>query len=279
MDAGPLRHETILRRLAALKGRSVSGPQAPIAVSPPAPRHWFFGVSAGVVALAALVAGSAWGQVHAKALDPRVIAWASAAALAVFGILAITVLSSCLGRLVTHRSLPSAGGAVRVGSAGAGYVVVLFGVLAVLDVSVEKLLVGAGLAGVVLGIAATQSLGNVFAGLVIIFARPFAVGDHVRIRSGSLGGIFDGWVLEMSLTYTTMRLEDGHWKIPNGALLAAGVAQLPRGSAVPPLPQVPTAATGVPGSSAHPSTTQRDTRETADGPDGPDESAARRTPR
>jgi hypothetical protein len=120
-------------------------------------------------------------------------------------------------------------------------VVVLFGVLAVLDVSVEKLLVGAGLAGVVLGIAATQSLGNVFAGLVIIFARPFAVGDHIRIRSGQLGGVFDGWVIEMSLTYTTLRLDDGPWKIPNGALLAAGVGQLPRTTTVPPLPQVPAA--------------------------------------
>ena len=213
--------------------------QTPLAVPPPTPRHWLLGISAGVVALAALVAGSAWGQVHAKAIDPRLIGWASAAALALFGALATTFVSSSLGRLVTQRSLPSAGGALRVISAGVGYVVVLFGVLAVLDVSVEKLLVGAGLAGVVLGIAATQSLGNVFAGLVIIFARPFAVGDHIRIRSGALGGIFDGWVTEMSLTYTTLRLEDGQWKIPNGALLAAGVGQLPRTITVPPVPQVP----------------------------------------
>jgi small-conductance mechanosensitive channel len=191
------------------------------------------------VALAALVAGSAWGQVHAKPIDPRIIAWASAGALALFGTLATTVISSCLGRLVTQRSLPSAGTALRIISAGVGYVVVLFGVLAVLDVSVEKLLVGAGLAGVVLGIAATQSLGNVFAGLVIILARPFAVGDHIRIRSGQLGGVFDGWVIEMSLTYTTLRLDDGPWKIPNGALLAAGIGRLPRTTAVPPLPQVP----------------------------------------
>ncbi len=219
--------------------RPVPAQQSPLAVTPPAPRHWLLGISAGVVALAALVAGSAWGQVHDKAIDPRIIGWASAAALALFGTLATTVVSSCLGRLVTHRSLPSAGTVLRITSAAVGYVVVLFGVLAVLDVSVEKLLVGAGLAGVVLGIAATQSLGNVFAGLVIIFARPFAVGDHIRIRSGTLGGVFDAWVVEMSLTYTTLRLDDGPWKIPNGALLAAGVGQLPRTTTVPPVPQVP----------------------------------------
>jgi small-conductance mechanosensitive channel len=216
--------------------------QPPVVVLPPTPRRWLLGISAGVVALAALVAGSAWGQVHDKAIDARVIAWASAGTLALFGTLATTVVSSCLGQLVTHRSLPSAGGALRIISAGVGYVVILFGVLAVLDVSVEKLLVGAGLAGVVLGIAATQSLGNVFAGLVIIFARPFSIGDHIRIRSGALGGVFDGWVIEMSLTYTTLRLDDGPWKIPNGALLAAGVGQLPRTTTVPPVPQVPGAA-------------------------------------
>jgi small-conductance mechanosensitive channel len=219
----------------------VPAQRTPLVVAPPTRRYWLLGILAGVVALAALVAGSAWGQVHAKAIDPRIIGWASAAALAVFGTLATTVVSSCLGRLVTHHSLPSAGGALRVISAGVGYVVVLFGVLAVLDVSVEKLLVGAGLAGVVLGIAATQSLGNVFAGLVIILARPFAVGDHIRIRSGSLGGVFDGWVMEMSLTYTTLSLDDGVWKLPNAALLAAGVGQLPRTTTVPPLPQVPVA--------------------------------------
>jgi len=138
----------------------VPGQQPPQAVPPPPTlRHWLLAISAGVVALAALVAGSAWGQVHAKNVDPRAIGWASAAALAVFGTLAATVFSSCLGRQVTERSLPSAGGAVRIVSAGVGYIAVLFGVLAVLDVAIEKLLVGAGLAGVVLGIAATQSLG------------------------------------------------------------------------------------------------------------------------
>jgi small-conductance mechanosensitive channel len=100
-------------------------------------------------------------------------------------------------------------------------------VLAVLEVSIEHLLVGAGLAGVILGIAAQQSLGNVFAGLVLILARPFNVGDQIRIRSGALGGIFDASVREMSLTYVTLSTEDGRLKIPNSAMLASGIYQLP----------------------------------------------------
>ena len=123
-------------------------------------------------------------------------------------------------------------------SAAVGYLFVAFSALAVLDVSVERLLVGAGLAGVVLGIAAQQSLGNIFAGLVLILARPFVVGDHIRIRSGSLGGIFDAWVLEMSLTYVTVRTDDGQLKIPNTAMLAAGVGKTPaRGRSRPARPK------------------------------------------
>lgn len=215
------------------------GQQPSLVVSKPKSRHWVIGATSGVIALASLVIGSAWGQVHAKAVDPQVVAWASAFALGLFGTIGTTLVSSNFGRIITGRSFPSAGAAVRIAVAGIGYLVVLFGVFAVLNVSIEKLLLGAGVAAVVLGIAATQSLGNVFAGVVIIFARPFSVGDHIRIRSGALGGVFDGWVMEMSLTYTTLRLDDGQWKIPNGALLAAGVGQLPRTLRVPPLPQVP----------------------------------------
>ena len=142
------------------------------------------------------------------------------------GILATSRLSAALSHLAVRRSVPAIGGPVRVLSAVVGYLFVAFSVLAVLEVSIEHLLVGAGLAGVVLGIAAQQSLGNVFAGLVLLAVRPFGVGDHIRIRSGALGGIFDVLVLDMSLTYVTVRTSDGPLKIPNSAMLAAGVGQL-----------------------------------------------------
>lgn len=202
-------------------------------------RHWLAGIAAGIIALSALVAGSAFGKISSPSLDHRLVAWISAGVLLVTGAFATVRLSGRLGQFASQRSLPSAGGAVRILTSIIGYLIVLFGVLAVLEVSIERILVGAGLAGIVLGIAATQSLGNVFAGMVLILSRPFTVGDHVRIRSGSLGGVFDAWVDEMTLTYTTLRLEDGLWKIPNSAMLAAGVGQLPRSADVPPLPQVP----------------------------------------
>jgi len=189
--------------------------------------NWTIGILAGVVASAALVGGSEFGNVHSYALHPKLVAWISAATLLVSGVIATRRIAGGLGHLVTLRSIAAAGAAVRLLATGIGYVVVVFAVFAVLEVSIDHLLVGAGLAGVVLGIAAQQSLGNVFAALVLLLARPFKIGDHVRIRSGALGGVFDAWVLEVSLTYVTLRTDDGDLKIPNSAMLAAGVGQLP----------------------------------------------------
>ncbi len=197
-------------------------------------RSWIIGVLTGLVALAALVSGSAFGKVTTKSLNPRLIAWISAAVLLVFGTVAVTRISKLLAHHVSVTSLPSAGGAVRILSAGLGYLIVIFGVLAELKVPIDRLLVGAGLAGIVLGIAAQQSLGNVFAGLILVLAKPFRVGDRVRIRSGSLGGIFDARVREMTLTYVTLEAEEGYWKIPNSAMLAAGVLRTPRTPLPPP---------------------------------------------
>ncbi len=201
-------------------------------------RNWMVGILAGAIASAALVGGSEFGNVHSSALHPKLVAWIGAATLLVSGIIATRRIASGLGHLVTLRSIAAAGAAVRLLATGIGYVVVLFAVLAVLEVSIDHLLVGAGLAGIVLGIAAQQSLGNVFAALVLLLARPFKVGDHIRIRSGALGGIFDAWVLEVSLTYVTLRTEDGVLKIPNSAMLAAGVGQLPVVAAETVVPKV-----------------------------------------
>ncbi len=74
-----------------------------------------------------------------------------------------------------------------------------------------------------LGIAAQQSLGNVFAGLVLLVARPFGVGNYIRVRSGALGGEFYGTVTSMSLTYVSVLTEQGMLKVPNSSLLAAAV--------------------------------------------------------
>src|SRR5674476_1088771 len=70
-------------------------------------------------------------------------------------------------------------------------------------VPVGNLLVGGAVTGMILGIVAQQSLSNVCAGLVLLFARPYIPGERVRIRSGALGGTLDGTVTSVGLLYTT----------------------------------------------------------------------------
>ncbi len=109
-----------------------------------------------------------------------------------------------------------------------GIIVILLTTLAMLRVGVSQLLLGGAITGVVLGIAAQQSLGNLFAGIVLLVARPFRAGDHVRIRTGSLGGPFEGDVVSMGLTYVTFVTDEGTTLVPNLTLLSSGVVRDPR---------------------------------------------------
>jgi small-conductance mechanosensitive channel len=104
-----------------------------------------------------------------------------------------------------------------------GYVVIAFSVLGLLQVNVGSLLLGGAVTGVVVGIAAQQSLGNVFAGVVLLLSRPFTVGDDIRLRSGALAGELNGRVTGMGLTYVALLTDDGPLSVPNAQVLAAAV--------------------------------------------------------
>jgi small-conductance mechanosensitive channel len=99
--------------------------------------------------------------------------------------------------------------------------------LAIGRIDVRQLLVSASVLGVLLGIAAQQSLANLFAGLVLLFAHPFRVGDHVRFRAGALSGQIEGIVIDLSLTYVRLETDEGPVLLPNSQALAAAVLLVP----------------------------------------------------
>jgi len=198
--------------------------------------EWFMGTTAAAIALAALGLGLAYGKVERSSLHQKLYGWVAAVVLVFAGAYAIIHLSRAIGRLVTRQSNPGAGGTIRLVTNGLGYVFLIIALLAVLGVSLDHLLIGAGVAGIILGVAAQQSLGNVFAAIVMLFARPFVVGDQIRIRSG-VTGVLDVKVLGTGLTYVTVMTDDGVLRVPNSIMLGAGIGHLKQG--VAPIPSPP----------------------------------------
>jgi small-conductance mechanosensitive channel len=79
---------------------------------------------------------------------------------------------------------------------------------------------------VVLGLAAQQTLGNLIAGVVLLSARPFRVGERVRLQAGAVGGSAEGIVSSLGLLYTTLARGEDQIMIPNNVVLAAAVVPL-----------------------------------------------------
>ena len=123
------------------------------------------------------------------------------------------------------------------------YAIVLLGSLATIlltlqlfGIEVTQLLVGGAFATVLVGIAAQQSMSNVFAGMVLLLARPVDIGDRVSIRSGALGGEYLGNVTEIGITSLRLDTADGPVHLPNSQVLAAAIAPVngtPPGTSLP----------------------------------------------
>ncbi len=102
-----------------------------------------------------------------------------------------------------------------------GYVIVLLCLLAALHQPLTGLLLGGALTGVIIGIAAQQTLGNFFAGIVLLVVRPFTIGERVFLRSSI--GEYEGVITNMSMFYVTIVVERGPVSLPNSAVLASAV--------------------------------------------------------
>lgn len=157
----------------------------------------------------------------------KLIFIAGTVALFVFGMIAVFGLSGAARRALQPLTGQAHAGIVRYVLLVVGVFAILTICLAVLGVNPRQLLVGGAVAGVLLGIAAQQSLSNIFAGLVLLFASPFRVGDRVRFRAGALSGQIEGVVTDLSLTYVRLETEEGRVLVPNSQALAAAVLLVP----------------------------------------------------
>jgi small conductance mechanosensitive channel len=94
------------------------------------------------------------------------------------------------------------------------------------------LAVGGAITAVIIGLAAQQTIGNLIAGTVLLSARPFRVGDRVRLHAGGVAGQVEGTVWSLGLLYITLANGEDRILVPNTVVLGAAVVPLREPSAV-----------------------------------------------
>ena len=90
----------------------------------------------------------------------------------------------------------------------------------------RTLAVGGAFTAVIVGLAAQQTLGNLIAGTVLLSARPFRVGERVRLQGGGIAGQIEGIVSSLGLLYTTFAQGEDQVMIPNSVVLNVAIVPL-----------------------------------------------------
>jgi len=149
-------------------------------------------------------------------------------------VLALMVLGWAFARDVGRAAAPTFFRRIDPATAGTlGFLIRLVTIAIVLLVSLriagfkpQTLALGGAFTAVVFGLAAQQTLGNLIAGMVLLSARPFRVGERVRLQAGAVGGTVDGVVSSLGLLYTTLARGEDRVMIPNNVVLAAAVVPI-----------------------------------------------------
>ncbi len=159
-------------------------------------------------------------------------------ALLVLGWAVARDFGRALGPALFRRMEPATAGTVgfliRLVTVGVALLVALW----VAGVNPATLLVGGAFTAVIVGLAAQQTLGNVFAGTVLLSAGPFRVGDRVRLQGGPLAGQIEGVVSSLGLLYTALATEEGTVMVPNSVVLNVAIITQ-RGAAAARAPRTP----------------------------------------
>ena len=194
-------------------------------------RPWKSIIALVLAIASAVISGAADGKSHTvvSLTDQtyRIVAACAAVAFLIFGSMATYGLARQASQLLEPRIGIAYAGVVRYAILIIGAFTTLVITLRLFDVPVSQLVLGGALTTIIVSIAAQQALGNVFAGLVLMLARPFKVGEAIRLRAGALGGPVDGRVTDIGITYVRVDTGAGVVSVPNSQVLNAVVGPIP----------------------------------------------------
>jgi small conductance mechanosensitive channel len=157
---------------------------------------------------------------------------ASAIVLVVLGWAFARALGRALGPALFRRMDGGTAGTVGFLIRLVALLIAVLFALRVAGLQPSTLAVGGAFTAVIVGLAAQQTIGNLIAGMVLLSARPFRVGDRVRFQAGMLAGIVEGVVSSLGLLYTTLAQGEDRTMIPNSVVLSAAVVPLREPAAV-----------------------------------------------
>lgn len=228
MDVHEQHQVELARQMALVKARA---------------RPWRAIIALLLAAAAAVLAGTAgrdfqWWTGHGHVVA-KLVAVSATAAFCLFAIVGVLALANRMREALQPVTGSGHAAVVRYAIVLAGAILTLVIALALVKVPVGQLIVGGALTTILIGIAAQQSLSNVFAGIVLLLSRPFNVGESIQLRSGAMGGLLEGTVTEIGITYLRLDTADGPMSLPNSQVLAAAVSRRSTRSSTPPRHDAP----------------------------------------
>jgi small conductance mechanosensitive channel len=176
-----------------------------------------------------LIGGTLVAYSRRSDLAPGYETWVRVATVLVLVVVG-SAAAAWLGRWASpafYRRLdPAAAGTIGFLIRLVSLVIVVIVALRIAGVTMGTLAVGGAFTAIVLGLAAQQTIGNVFAGIVLQGTRPFRVGQRVRLVGGALAGSLEGTVSSLGLFYTTLAQGADRLRVPNSVLLTLVIVPL-----------------------------------------------------
>ena len=154
--------------------------------------------------------------------------------IAVFGILAIKIIQKSSSKILSGYVSEDKAGFLRFLLSFTAYFILVLFIFTTLGIDISNILLGATFIGVIFGIAAQSFLSNLLAGFIILFGKPFKIGDRITIVTWQYGLLmstyqheaakpgYTGVIKDINMLFTTI-LEDSGFtmRAPNNVLMQA----------------------------------------------------------
>jgi small-conductance mechanosensitive channel len=154
--------------------------------------------------------------------------------IAVFGVISIKVIQKSLYKIFTGYISEDKAGILRFLLSFTAYFTLALFIFTTLGIDISNILLGATFLGVIFGISAQSFLSNLLAGFIILFGKPFRIGDRITVVTWQYGLLmstyqheakkpgYTGVIKDINMLFTTIIEDDGFiMRAPNNILMQA----------------------------------------------------------